>query len=74
MLAEKISVSLPAEAISFIESYRQDHAIKSRSQVIELALRSLRERELEVAYREASSDADPAWDNANTDGLQDETW
>ncbi len=74
MLAEKISVSLPAEAMSFLESYRQMHAIKSRSQVIELALRSLREKELEEAYRAASNEVDPAWDATNTDGLHYETW
>ena len=73
MLAEKISVSLPPEAMSFIESYRQQHAIKSRSQVIELALRSLRDSELEAAYRAAANEVDPAWENINADGLHDET-
>lgn len=74
MLAEKLSISLPAEAVEFIEAYRVEHAIRSRSQVVELALRKLREQNLEAAYRAVSAEADPAWDAANSDGLSDETW
>lgn len=74
MLAEKLSISLPPETVAFIESYQAAHAIKSRSQVVELALRKLREQELEAAYREASGEADPAWEVTAADGLNDETW
>jgi len=74
MLAEKLSISLPPETVAFLESYRQTHAIKSRSQVVELALRKLREQELEVAYREASGETDPAWEQTAADGLNDEAW
>ena len=41
--------------------------------MIEEALTLLRERELEVAYRAASADTDPAWDGTIGDGLDDET-
>jgi hypothetical protein len=41
---------------------------------VELALRKLREQNLEAAYREASAETDPAWNEANSDGLGDETW
>jgi Arc/MetJ-type ribon-helix-helix transcriptional regulator len=74
MLAEKLSISLPPETVRFIEQYREAHAIKSRSQVVELALRTLRERDLEAAYREAAAEADPDWEIAASDGLSDETW
>jgi antitoxin ParD1/3/4 len=74
MLAEKLSISLPPETVAFIESYRESHAIKSRSQVVELALRKLREQELEAAYREASGENDPAWEQTAADGLNDEAW
>jgi Arc/MetJ-type ribon-helix-helix transcriptional regulator len=74
MLAEKLSISLPPETVDFIESYRAAHAIKSRSQVVELALRKLRELELETAYREAAREFDPEWDKAAADGLNDEAW
>lgn len=74
MLAEKLSISLPPDAVAFIESYREAHAIKSRSQVVELALRKLREQDLESAYREAAAEHDPEWDHTSADGLQDEAW
>jgi len=74
MLAEKLSISLPTETVEFIEAYRAEHAIRSRSQVVELALRKLREQNLEAAYREASAETDPAWNAVNSDGLGDETW
>lgn len=34
----------------------------------------LKRRELEDAYREANSEYDPIWENADSDGLTDETW
>jgi hypothetical protein len=34
----------------------------------------LKRRELEDAYREANSEYDPIWEDANSDGLDDETW
>ena len=74
MLAEKLSISLPPETVAFIEAYRESHAIKSRSQVVELALRKLREQELETAYREASGETDPAWEQTAADGLNDAAW
>lgn len=74
MLAEKLSISLPPDTVAFIETYRATHAIKSRSQVVELALRKLREQELESAYREAAAEADPQWEDTIGDGLSDEAW
>ncbi len=74
MHAEKLSISLPPETVAFIESYRLENAIRSRSQVVEYALRLLREQSLDAAYREASSETDPAWDITNGEGLADETW
>jgi antitoxin ParD1/3/4 len=74
MYAEKVSISLPAVLMEFVEEYRVTGGKKSRSQVIEEAVMLLRERELEVAYRAASADADPAWDRTTGDGLDDETW
>ncbi len=74
MRAEKFSISLPPETVAFIESYRLEHAFRSRSQVVEYALRLLREQSLDAAYREANSEADPAWNITNGEGLADETW
>ena len=74
MYAEKLSVSLPAGLVGFIEQYRTAHAMKSRSQVIGEALELLRQRELETSYREASRETDHDFDITLADGLSDETW
>lgn len=74
MQVEKLSVSLPAPLVRFIENYQVTHQCKSRSQVIEVALQRLREQELESAYREANQEVDPDWDLTVADGLIDESW
>ena len=74
MYAEKVSISLPSALMQFVEEYRVTGGKKSRSQVIEEAVTLLRERELETAYREASTETDPVWDRVVGDGLRDETW
>lgn len=74
MLAEKVSISLPAPLLEFVEHYKENHALKSRSKVIEMALERLQQESLEAAYRQAAADVDPAFDATNSDGLRDETW
>ena len=74
MRTEKLSISLTPEAIGVIDAYRTAHAIKSRSQVIEQALRRLREDDLESAYREAYASPAEDWDATASDGLPHEAW
>lgn len=74
MPGEKISVSLPAPVVRFVESYKDSHQCKSRSQVIELALRLLQEKDLEDAYRQANEEIDTEWEVTSEDGLSSETW
>ena len=74
MQTEKISISLPTSLMQFVENYKISKRCKSRSQVIELALDLLRNKELEQAYREASAENDPNWEITIGDGLTDETW
>jgi len=74
MHAEKLSVSLSSGLVGFIEQYRAAHDLKSRSQVIGEALELLRQRELEISYREASREIDSDFDGTLADGLSDETW
>ncbi|MEA5503326.1 CopG family transcriptional regulator [Halotia wernerae UHCC 0503] len=74
MQVEKLSISLSAPLVRFVESYKLAKGCKSRSQVIETALQLLREQELEQAYREASVEVDNDWDVTITDGLIDEAW
>jgi len=74
MLAEKVSISLPPSLLDFVERYKENHALKSRSKVIEMALERLRQESLEAAYREAATEADSAFEATSADGLADETW
>lgn len=74
MLAEKVSISLPAPLLDFVEHYKTSHAMKSRSQVIETALERLRQDTLEDAYREAAAETDADFEATASDGLGDETW
>lgn len=71
---EKLSISLPANLVQFVETYKTVHSCKSRSQVIEQALQLLREQELETAYREANQEVNSDWELTVADGLADETW
>lgn len=72
MQSQKISISLPAELMRFIEHYQTVNNSKSRSHVIEKALILLQEKELELAYRQADAEVDPHWDVTIADGLTDE--
>lgn len=74
MLAEKLSISLPAPLLDFVERYKDGHAMKSRSKVIEIALERLRQETLEDAYREAAAEDEPLFEATASDGLRDETW
>lgn len=72
--SEKLSISIPASSLKFVEAYRKSHALKSRSEVIEQAITLLRERELETAYRESAREQTTEYDVTSSDGLPDETW
>lgn len=50
---EKITVSLPAKSLKFIEQYRKEHSLKSQSDVVEVALAMLQESEREDDLGEA---------------------
>ena len=74
MHTEKLSISLPDVLFNFIDEYQQIHDCKSRSEVVQEALKLLQQRELEHLYRAAAQETDPAFDNILNDGLDDETW
>lgn len=70
----KVSVSLPADDVEFLDSYARAQGIESRSAVLHKAVRLLRASQLGNAYEEAwaswtaSGDAE-AWEAAAADGL-----
>lgn len=74
MYNEKLSISLSPILFQFIKQYQQSHACKTRSEVIQKALKLLREEELEAYYSKASAEVDASFDVTNSDGLEDETW
>lgn len=71
---EKLSISLPESSVLFVEQYRKTYKVGSRSEVIDIALRALRERELELAYSQATAQEREFSDLESTsaDGLDDD--
>jgi Arc/MetJ-type ribon-helix-helix transcriptional regulator len=72
--SSKISVSLPADLVYYLDDCIREHPFESRSEVIAAALRAMRERELETAYEAASEEWNASedaaiWDTALGDGL-----
>lgn len=72
----KLSVSLPVEDVSFVDSYLEAKGMASRSSVMQRAISLLREAELENAYASAwdewaGSDDAALWESTSADGLPD---
>ena len=69
----KLSISLPAEEVGFVDAYARSQGIKSRSGVIQTALRLLRTSELAddyaSAWAERDEEDDKTWDRSSRDGL-----
>lgn len=74
MHTEKLSISLARTLVNFVDQYQTTHACKSRSEVVQEAIKLLQQKELEYHYKEASKEIDPAFDITAADGLDDETW
>ena len=70
----KVSVSLPAEDVEFLDSYARSQSFPSRSAVLHQAVRLLRGAELGPAYEgafmewEESGEAS-AWEQTAGDGI-----
>jgi Arc/MetJ-type ribon-helix-helix transcriptional regulator len=60
MPTEKLSVTLSPKTLKFIDAYRKEHSLKSRTDVIEAALALLREIEREEEISEAPEAEDMA--------------
>ena len=69
----KLSISLPEEEVGFVDAYARSQGIKSRSGVIQTALRLLRTSELAddygSAWAEWDEEDDRTWDRSSPDGL-----
>ena len=73
----KLSVSLPAEDVEFVDAYSAKMGLASRSSVIHKAISLLREESLQEAYAEAfeewCDDEAEVWEATAQDGLSIET-
>ena len=72
----KVSVSLPADDISFVDAYARRRGDASRSSVLHQAIELLRLSEMEQSYADAfdeweHTDDATLWDGAVGDGITD---
>jgi Arc/MetJ-type ribon-helix-helix transcriptional regulator len=70
----KVSVSLPAEDVAFLDEYARNEGFESRSAVLHKAVSLLKVGELSSAYTEAwrdwaGSDEAADWETTTSDGL-----
>lgn len=70
----KISVSMPADDVEYLDAYARDRQLESRSAVLHKAVRLLRASELGAAYEDAWAEWDESgdsdlWDAAVSDGV-----
>ncbi len=71
----KVSVSLPVEAIEFLDSYARSQSFPTRSAVLHKAVRLLRGAELAPTYADAFMEWEvsgnaSAWEMAAGDGFK----
>jgi len=71
----KVSVSLPADDVDFLDTYARSKGIESRSAVVHKAVGLLRAGELSDAYEDAwqswaSSEDAEVWQTTTADGLE----
>ncbi len=71
---QKVTVSLPAEILSYADQYKEAHSLTTRSEVLTLALKLLREKELEAGYlalaEEYAKTPDPLIDSGFEETLE----
>lgn len=73
-MSTKISANLDTRLVAFLEQYRQRHGLKTRSEVLEAAIRALRQTHLRSEYVAAAQDPEylsdvKRWDATAADGL-----
>lgn len=71
----KLSVSLPASDVDFLDAYSEAEGLLSRSAALQRAVRLLKATTLGDAYRDAwvewqNSGDEALWAQANTDDMQ----
>lgn len=67
--ARRVTVTLPAALVAYLDEYRQTHALASRSEAVAHAVAALREKELAEGYAEYARSGEFV-DLENGDGLE----
>jgi UPF0288 family protein (methanogenesis marker protein 3) len=75
MNVAKLSVSLDPTRINFIEQYQTNHAVRTKSEVVDRALELLQQEELKHQYAAAYQEWEDAgeeihWASSLADGLE----
>ncbi|MXY04309.1 MAG: antitoxin [Gammaproteobacteria bacterium] len=69
----KLSISLKPEEVGFLDAYATSQGIASRSAVVQVAVRLLRERQLggdyAAAFNEIDDETADFWEQTSGDGL-----
>ena len=77
MPKEKVTVSLPVDALRYADEYKEAHGL-NRSEVLALALKALRAEELAEGYRalaaEYAENPDPLLDSGFEEVLEQTEW
>lgn len=71
MSRSKISVTIPDHLMVFMSFYGDYYNDHNRSHIVQKALELLREKELDLAYKEANAEIEHAFDICASDGLHD---
>ena len=79
MNVAKLSVSLDPRKLEFISKYQQTHGVRTKSEVVERAIKLLEHQELKTQYAQAYSEwaqsgEETVWDATSADGLEPEDW
>lgn len=75
-----MSITVDKSLVDFVEAYQKKYKVRSKSQVIERALKALRQAQLIEEYKtsteewEADTEETALWEGTVNDGLNDETW
>ncbi len=72
----KVTISISDTLFKFIELYQAENQFKSRSDVINQALKLLQQKQLETDYLEANEEINDDYNlwSGDGDGLDDEAW
>ncbi len=76
--SRKVSVSLPEALLEYADSYRENHGLSSRSEVLVRAVKALHEAELAQGYKKLTAEyreqREPLLNTIGAEGLpSDET-